>query len=168
MLQEAQSALEGGAASSWMAGEHMPGPVPRWVPGDRLPQFGGRQPTNPVDEPGARKHPPKVIQPLHSPRQLRALDPEVTWLSSGHLGRRMSWDHCSISSPFFAVHTLSLPAKRQLGGPHCRDSLPPPLALTQPPVLRSSLPCVPEIAVAYTPRHAHYCPSSISETESYA
>lgn len=100
MLQEAQSALEGWAASSWMAGEHMPGPVPRWVPGDRLPQFGDRQPTNPVDEPGARKHPPKVIQPLHSPRQLRALDPEVTWLSSGHLGRRMSWDHCNISSPF--------------------------------------------------------------------
>ena len=59
------------------------------------------QPTNPVDEPGARKHPPKVIQPLHSPRQLRALDPEVTWLSSRHLGRRMSWDHCNISSPFF-------------------------------------------------------------------
>ena len=84
-------------------------------------------------------HPRSLSYSTH-PGQLRALEPDVAWLSSGHLGRRMSWDHWAISSPFFAVHTLSLPDKRQLGGPHCRDSIPPPLPLTQPPVLRSSLP----------------------------
>lgn len=49
-------------------------------------------------------HPRSNSHSTH-PGQLREMDPEVTWLSSGHLGRRMSWDHCNISSPFFAVHT---------------------------------------------------------------
>ena len=40
MLQEAQPALEGWAASSWMADEHMPGPVPRWALGTGYHSLG--------------------------------------------------------------------------------------------------------------------------------
>lgn len=53
-----------------------------------------------------------------------------------------------------AVHTLSLPAEKRPG-----ESLRPLLASHPASSSGELSPGVPKIAVAYTHRHAHYCPS---------